>query len=59
MARSKQSWSNEDLSLPRKFAGTKLIAATAKELGRTTGTVLAKAVEHRLPAVHRIERSAS
>lgn len=54
MARWKQSWSEDDLNRLRKLAGTKPIAVIAKELGRTTGTVLAKAIEQKLPVVHRI-----
>jgi hypothetical protein len=57
MARWKQSWSEEDLNRLRKLAGTKPITMIAKELGRTTGTVLAKAIEQKLPVMYRIERS--
>jgi hypothetical protein len=57
MARWKQSWSEEDLNRLRKLAGTKPITMIAKELGRTTGTVLAKAIEQKLPVTYRIERS--
>jgi hypothetical protein len=57
MARWKQSWSDDDLSRLRKLAGTKPITMIAKELGRTTGTVLAKAIEQKLPVIHRIERT--
>lgn len=53
MARWKQSWSEEDLTRLRKLAGTKSITMIAKELGRTTGTVLAKAIEQKLPIMHR------
>jgi hypothetical protein len=56
MARWKQSWSEEDLTRLRRMAGTKPITSIAKELGRTTGTVLAKAIEQKLPVIHRIER---
>ena len=56
MARWKQSWSEQDLSKLKTLAGTKPIAVIAKELGRTTGTVLAKAIEQKLPVIHRIER---
>lgn len=55
MARWKQSWSEDDLNRLGKLAGTKPIAVIARELGRTTGTVLAKAIEQKLPVVHRIE----
>lgn len=55
MARWKQSWSEQDLSKLKTLAGTKPIAVIAKELGRTTGTVLAKAIEQKLPVIHRIE----
>ncbi|MEY9885203.1 hypothetical protein [Bradyrhizobium sp. USDA 329] len=58
MARWKQSWSEEDLNRLRELAGTKPIAAIAKELGRTTGTVLAKAIEQKLPVIYRIQRAA-
>jgi hypothetical protein len=58
MARWKQSWSEEDLSRLRRLAGTKPITMIAKELGRTTGTVLAKAIEQKLPVIHRTERPA-
>lgn len=54
MARWKQSWSEEEL---RKLAGTKPMTIIAKELGRTMGTVLAKAIEQKLPVMHRIERT--
>ncbi|MGY4505203.1 putative iron-regulated protein [Bradyrhizobium sp. GM24.11] len=57
MARWKQSWSEEELSKLRKLAGTKPMTIIAKELGRTTGTVLAKAIEQKLPVMHRIERT--
>ncbi|RXT34594.1 hypothetical protein [Bradyrhizobium betae] len=57
MARWKQSWSEDDLNRLRTLAGTKPITMIAKELGRTTGTVLAKAIEQRLPVLHRIERA--
>jgi hypothetical protein len=57
MARWKQSWSEEDLARFKKLAGTKPIAVIAKELGRTTGTVLAKAIEQKLPVMRRIERT--
>jgi len=57
MARWKQSWSEQDLSRLKTLAGTKPITVIAKELGRTTGTVLAKAIEQKLPVVHRIEPS--
>lgn len=59
MARWKQSWSEEDLSKLRKLAGTKPITMIAKELGRTTGTVLAKAIEQRLPVIHPNARAVS
>lgn len=55
MGRWKQSWTAEDLSKLRTLAGTKPIAVIAKELGRTTGTVLAKAMEQKLPVIHRIK----
>lgn len=57
MARWKQSWSEEELSKLRKLAGTKPMAIIAKELGRTMGTVLAKAIEQKLPVMHRLERT--
>lgn len=57
MARWKQSWSEEELIKLRKLAGTKPMTIIAKELGRTTGTVLAKAIEQKLPVMHRIERT--
>lgn len=57
MARWKQSWSEEELSKLRKLAGTKPMTIIAKELGRTMGTVLAKAIEQKLPVMHRIERT--
>jgi hypothetical protein len=57
MARWKQSWSEEDLNRLRKLAGTKPITTIAKELGRITGTVLAKAIEQKLPVMCRIERT--
>ncbi|WFU68651.1 MULTISPECIES: hypothetical protein [unclassified Bradyrhizobium] len=56
MARWKQSWSEQDLSRLKTLAGTKPITVIAKELGRTTGTVLAKAIEQKLPVIHRTER---
>ncbi|MEY9184756.1 hypothetical protein ABIG06_006306 [Bradyrhizobium sp. USDA 326] len=58
MARWKQSWTEEDLNRLRELAGTKPIATIAKELGRTTGTVLAKAIEQKLPIIYRIGRAA-
>lgn len=57
MGRWKQSWSAEDLSKLRTLAGTKPVAIIAKELGRTTGTVLAKAIEQKLPVLHRIKQT--
>ncbi|MGY8635743.1 hypothetical protein RAD15_25055 [Bradyrhizobium sp. 14AA] len=57
MARWKQSWSEDDLNRLRMLAGTKPITTIAKELGRTTGTVLAKAIEQKLPVIHRVERT--
>lgn len=57
MARWKQSWSEEELGKLRKLAGTKPMTIIAKELGRTMGTVLAKAIEQKLPVMHRIERT--
>ncbi|TWB04600.1 hypothetical protein [Bradyrhizobium stylosanthis] len=57
MARWKQSWSEEDLNRLRKLAGTKPVTTIAKELGRTTGTVLAKAIEQKLPVIYRNERT--
>jgi hypothetical protein len=56
MARWKQSWSEEELSKLRKLAGTKPMTIIAKELGRTTGTVLAKAIEQKLPVIRPIAR---
>ncbi|GLR93541.1 MULTISPECIES: hypothetical protein [Bradyrhizobium] len=58
MARWKQSWSEEDLNRLRELAGTKPITTIARELGRTTGTVLAKAIEQKLPVICRVERTA-
>ncbi|QOG20396.1 MULTISPECIES: hypothetical protein [Bradyrhizobium] len=58
MARWKQSWSEQDLSRLKTLAGTKPITVIAKELGRTTGTVLAKAIEQKLPVIHRTEHPA-
>jgi hypothetical protein len=58
MARWKQSWSEEDLERLRRLAGTKPITVIAKELGRTTGTVLAKAIEQKLPVVHQAKHRA-
>ncbi|WGD48640.1 hypothetical protein QA641_23605 [Bradyrhizobium sp. CB1650] len=55
MGRWKQSWSAEDLSKLKTLAGTKPVTVIAKELGRTTGTVLAKAIEQGLPVLHRIK----
>jgi hypothetical protein len=57
MGRWKQSWSAEDLNKLKTLAGTKPITAIAKELGRTTGTVLAKALEQKLPVMQRTERT--
>ena len=57
MARWKQSWSEEDLTRLRRLAGTKPITMIAKELGRTTGTVLAKAIEQKLPVMYRITQT--
>jgi uncharacterized iron-regulated protein len=57
MARWKQSWSAEDLRRLKTLAGTKPITIIAKELGRTTGTVLAKANEQKLPVVYRITQT--
>lgn len=59
MARWKQSWSEEELNKLRQLAGTKPITMIAKELGRTTGTVLAKAIEQKLPVMHPDARAAS
>lgn len=57
MARWKQSWSEDDLRRLKTLAGTKPITMVAKELGRTTGTVLAKAIEQKLPVMYRIEQT--
>ena len=57
MARWKQSWSEEDLRRLKTLAGTKPITTIAKELGRTTGTVLAKAIEQKLPVMYRIAQT--
>ena len=57
MARWKQSWSEEDLRRLKTLAGTKPITMIAKELGRTTGTVLAKATEQKLPVMYRITQT--
>ena len=57
MARWKQSWSEEDLRRLKTLAGTKPITMVAKELGRTTGTVLAKAIEQKLPVMYRITQT--
>ncbi|OAF05752.1 hypothetical protein AYJ54_02320 [Bradyrhizobium centrolobii] len=57
MARWKQSWSAEELSKLRRLAGTKPVTVIAKELGRTTGTVLAKAIEEKLPVMHGTKRA--
>ncbi|MFT4116659.1 hypothetical protein [Bradyrhizobium sp.] len=56
MARWKQSWSAEELNKLRSLAGTKPITMIAKELGRTTGTVLAKSIEEKLPVMHGTKR---
>jgi len=48
MARWKQPWSDEDIKKLRMLAGTMPVTKIAKELGRTTGTVLAKAVEQKI-----------
>lgn len=53
MARWKQSWSDEDIKKLRALAGTMPVTMIAKELGRTTGTVLAKAVEQKIPILLR------
>ncbi|MBR0717749.1 hypothetical protein [Bradyrhizobium liaoningense] len=53
MARWKQSWSDEDIKKLRMLAGTMPVTMIAKELGRTTGTVLAKAVEQKIPILLR------
>ncbi|MBR0878325.1 hypothetical protein ABIF65_003449 [Bradyrhizobium japonicum] len=56
MGRWKQAWSEEDLGRLKVLAGTKPIALIAKELGRTSGTVLAKAIEQKLPVICRTKR---
>ncbi|MBR0828951.1 hypothetical protein JQ596_25790 [Bradyrhizobium manausense] len=53
MGRWKQSWSDEDIKKLRALAGTMPVTMIAKELGRTTGTVLAKAVEQKIPILLR------
>ncbi|WP_439392296.1 hypothetical protein ACRQ5Q_22075 [Bradyrhizobium sp. PMVTL-01] len=58
MARWKRSWSEDDVNRLRKLAGTKPMTTIAKELGRTMGTVLAKAIEQKLPVICRTERTA-
>jgi hypothetical protein len=58
MARWKQSWSDEDIRKLRALAGTKPVTMIAKELGRTTGTVLAKALEQKISIIHRTDELA-
>ncbi|MBH5373108.1 hypothetical protein [Bradyrhizobium glycinis] len=55
MARWKQSWSDDDIKKLRALAGTMPVTMIAKELGRTTGTVLAKAVEQNISIMHRTD----
>ena len=58
MARWKQPWSDEDIKKLRALAGTMPVALIARELGRTTGTVLAKAVEQGLSVLHQTDETA-
>ncbi|MGY8711692.1 hypothetical protein RAD16_38660 [Bradyrhizobium sp. 18BD] len=51
MARWKQGWTESELERLRSLAGTVPITQIAKELGRTTGTVLAKATEEKLSII--------
>ena len=51
MARWKQGWTESELARLRSLAGTVPITQIAKELGRTTGTVLAKAIEEKLSII--------
>ncbi|KYH01824.1 hypothetical protein [Bradyrhizobium sp. DOA1] len=51
MARWNMPWSEADLEKLKSLAGTKNIKDIAEELGRTTGTVVAKAVEQKLPII--------
>jgi len=51
MARWKATWSAAELEKLRALAGTMPMTMIAKELGRTTGIVLAKATEERLPVI--------
>lgn len=56
MARFKQIWTEGDVARLRELAGTKPVKAIAEELGRTTGSVIAKAAEHGLPIIVKPER---
>lgn len=51
MARWKQDWTAEEIEKLRALAGTMPLTQIAAELDRTTGTVLAKAVEEKLSVI--------
>ena len=55
----KKSWNEEDIKKLKTLAGTMPVTMIAKELGRTTGTVLAKAVEQNIPIRHRTDEVTS
>jgi len=57
MARFKQIWTEGDIVRLRILAGTKPMKAIAEELGRTTGSVIAKAAEENLPIIVGTERT--
>ena len=56
MARRKQAWSEDELKRLEALAGTMPVTMIAKELGRTSGTVLAKAIEQGLSVLPRRDR---
>lgn len=51
MARWKQDWTREEVQKLRSLAGTMPLMKIAAELDRTTGSVLAKAMEEKLPVI--------
>ncbi|MGV7212471.1 hypothetical protein [Bradyrhizobium sp. UFLA05-112] len=55
----KKSWNEEDIKKLKTLAGTMPVTMIAKELGRTTGTVLAKAVEQNISIRHRTDEVTS
>jgi hypothetical protein len=55
----KKSWNEEDIKKLKSLAGTMPVTMIAKALGRTTGTVLAKAAEQNIAIRHRSDEVTS